>query len=246
MGWFSKRSSTLIPADVLSQLGEFGEASWSALVAGRTLADPRFGWQGFFSEANAACRENLAQAVAEVYGAAGDNSLARFGAYKLIAECEPGSQDPVFLELMDAALQSMYDRGLSSGHMTRFEADRWIAVHGDLRTSFDRIVEVDPPGPEHVVGIELNPGDQLMVATMGPDLLDNQFWIELSADGQYGAFSMRKWDSDAVTLTRCSEDDVGQWDTADGVLRGLGSMLRTRPYWAHEQLNPYFPERRDR
>ena len=246
MGWFSKRSSTLIPADVLSQLAEFGEASWSALFAGLALDDPRFGWQNFFSKAHSACRESLVQAVAEVYGAAGDDSTARFGAYKLIAECAPDSQDPVFLDLMDAALQLMYDRGLSSGHMTRFEADRWIAVHGDLRTSFDRIVDVAPPGPGHVARIEMNPGDALMVAAMGPDSLDNQFWIELGADGKYGAFSMRKWDSDAATLARCSEDDVGQWDTADGVLRGLGGMLRTRPYWAHEQLDPYFTERRER
>jgi hypothetical protein len=55
-----------------------------------------------------------------------------------------------------------------------------------------------------------------------------------------------KWESDDVTLTRCSEDDVGQSDNADGVLRGLGSMLRTRPYWAHEQLEPFFTERRER
>ena len=32
---------------------------------------------------------------------------------------------------------------------------------------------------------------------------------------------------------------------ADGELRGLGQYLRLRPYWTHEQLEPYLPERRD-
>jgi hypothetical protein len=246
MGWFSKRSSTLVPAEVLEQLGAFGQVSWDAMVAGRPPDDPRFGWQSFFSKAQSAFRENLARSVAEVDSAAGDDAIARFGGYRLIAEFEPHNQEPVFLDMMDGALQSMFTRGLSSGHMSRFEADRWIAVHGDLRTSFDRIVDVIPPDPDHTVSVEMNPGDALMVAVMGPGALDNQFWIELGNAGSYGAFSMRKWESDDVTLTRCSEDDVGQWESVDGVLRGLGSMLRTQPYWAHEQLDPYFTERRER
>lgn len=246
MGWFSKPSSTFVPAEVLEQLGAFGHVSWNALVAGRSPDDPRFGWSNFYSKAQPACRENLARSVAEVNSAAGDDAMARFGAYRLIAEFEPGNQDPTFLAMMDAALQSMYDRGLSSGHMTQFEADRWIAVHGDLRASFDRIVDVAPADPSHTVSVGLQPGEALMVAAMGPDALDNQFWIELGDDGRYGAFSMRKWESNDVTLTRCSEEDVGPSETADAVLRGLGSMLRTRPYWAHEQLDPYFTERRDR
>ena len=146
---------------------------------------------------------------------------------------------------MDEALQRMYERGLSSGHMTRFEADRWIATHGDLRTSFDRIVEVAPPLGD-MASVDLTMGGALMVAKMGPGSLDNQFWIELNDCGVYGAYSMRKWESDAVALTRCTEDDIGQWDTADGILRNMGSYLRTRPYWAHEQLEPYFTERRER
>jgi hypothetical protein len=246
MGWFSKRSSTLIPAEVLNQLGTFGKVSWDAVVAGRSPSDPRFDWQNFFSKVESACREDLARAVAEVDSAVGEDAMAQFGAYRLIAEFEPGNQVPAFLTMMDAALQSMYDRGLSSGHMSRFEADRWIVIHGDLRTSFDRIVDVAPADPNHTANVDLNPGQALMVAAMGPDALDNQFWIELADDGMYGAFSMRKWESEDVTLTRCAEDDVDQSNTPDGVLRGLGGMLRTRPYWAHEQLDPYFTERRER
>lgn len=50
---------------------------------------------------------------------------------------------------------------------------------------------------------------------------------------------------DAVALTRCEEPTIAQSDTAGGVLHGLGQYLRLRPYWAHEQLGPFFPERRD-
>jgi hypothetical protein len=80
---------------------------------------------------------------------------------------------------------------------------------------------------------------------MGPGPLDNQFHIERLDENAFGAFSMRRWDSDAVTLTRCEEPGIPQSDTADGVLRSLGAYLRLRPYWALEQLEPLFTERRE-
>lgn len=84
-----------------------------------------------------------------------------------------------------------------------------------------------------------------MVAKMGPDPLDNQFHIERTGENTFGAFSMRKQNSDAITLTRCEEPAIPQSDTAGGALYGLGQYLRVRPYWAHAQLEPFFPERRN-
>lgn len=243
MGFFTKRPS--VPASVLNQLGAYGQACWAARVNSQSVSDPQFGWQPFFSKVQPALRDNPSQTIAAIHRAASHDTWARFGGYQLIAELDPTCQDLLYFEMMDAGLELMHERGLSSGHLTRYEADRWIATHGDLRTSFDRSVDTAPPPPEHKANVELAPGNALMVATMGPGALDNQFWIEQTAAGTYGAFSMRRWGSDDDTLTRCAEDQVGQWGTVEELLRSLGSYLRTSPYWAHEQLQPYFTEHRD-
>lgn len=245
MRWFSNRSSAgLVPSAILKQLSAFGHASFDAKVSGQSVTDPRYDWSNFFSHMLPAYQTNLAQAIAEIHTAAGRDPYAMYGGYRVIAEFEPASQDPLYLEMMDAGLKLMYDRKLSSGHLTGHEADRWIKTHGDLRTSFDRIVEVAPP-EHHTVRVNLIPGESLMVAKMGPDPLDNEFYIECIGENAFGTFSMRKWDSDDVTLTRCEEPAIPQSDTAGGVLHSLGQHLRLRPYWAHEQLEPFFPERRD-
>lgn len=243
MPWFSKRSGTLVPREVLGQLNAFGRASWDAKVSGRPVTDPRYDWTNFFSKILPAYQANPDQLIAEIHAAAGDDTFAKIGGYRVIADFEPGIKHPLYLEMMDACLQMMYDQGLASIHMTGYEKGRWIDTHGDIRTSFDRIIEVTPPR-HHTANLALAPGDSLMVAKMGPHELDNQFWIERINNVTYGAFSMRQWDSDAVALTRCEEKEIGKYETADGVLRDLGIFLRLRPHWAHEELDPYFPERR--
>jgi hypothetical protein len=240
----NRRSAGLVPDNILKQLNAFGHASFDAKVRGRPLADPRYDWANFFALMIPAYQASLTQAIAEIHDAAQGDPYAMYGGYRIIAEFEPSNQDPLYLEMMDAGLNLMYERNLSSGHLTGYEADRWVETHGDVRTSFDRIVDVAPP--EHYsASVSLAPGEFLMVARMGPDPLDNQFFIERIGPTAFGAFSMRKRDSDAVTLTRCEEPTISQSDTADGALRALGQYLRLRPYWAHEQLEPLFPERRD-
>jgi hypothetical protein len=245
MRWFSnRRSGGLVPRDILEQLSTFGHAAFNAKVRGQHVTDPRYDWPNFYSRIFPACQANLAQAIAEIHAAAEGDLYAMYGGYRIIAEFEPASQNPMYMDMMDAGLKLMHDQKFASGHLTRYEADRWIATHGDLRTSFDRIVTVAPPA-HHTATVRLDPGESLMVAKMGPEPLDNQFHIERRAGNAFIVFSMRQWDSDAVTLTRCEEPDIPQSDTADGVLRRLGQYLRLRPYWAHEQLEPFFPERRD-
>lgn len=245
MSWFSNRSSAgLVPSDILKQLSAFGHASLDAKVRSQPVTDPRYDWSNFFSRMLPAYQTNLTQAIAEIHTSAEGDPYAMYGGYRIIAEFEPATQDPLYLDMMDAGLKLMYDRKLSSGHLTGYESDRWIKTHGDLRTSFDRIVEV-APAEHRIASVNLVPGESLMVAKMGPDPLDNQFYIERIGENTFGAFSMRKRDSDDVTLTRCEESTIPQSDTADGVLYSLGHYLRLRPYWAHEQLEPFFPERRD-
>lgn len=245
MRWFSNRGSArLVPDDILEQLSAFGHVSFEATVYSQPVTDPRFGWPDFLSHMLPAHQTDLTRAIAEIHTAACGEPFAMYGGYRLIAEFEPASHDPLYLEMMDAGLQLMYDRKLSSGHLTGYEADRWIKTHGDLRTSFDRIVDVTPAEHQNV-DLTLAPGESLMVAKMGPNPLDNEFHIERLSEDTYDAFSMRKATSDDIALTRCEETTIAQSDTADGVLRSLGQYLRLRPYWAHGQLDPFFPERRD-
>jgi hypothetical protein len=243
MGFFSKRPSTVVPAGVLAALPAYGEASWQARVAGRSVADPRFAWDGFFSPASQALRADPARTIEELYVAADDRNTV-LGAYSLLTEIDAPLTDPHYLELMDATLQMMFEAGLSSGHLNRYEADRWIATHGDLRTSFDRIVDVAPPPPDLAADVSLGPGESLMVATMGPNALDNQFWIERTAAGTYAAFSMREWEAGDGVLTRCAEDQIGTHETAMALLQRMGSYLGVQTYWAHDLLMPYFTQRR--
>lgn len=245
MSLFSKRSSALVPAEVLSQLRQFGEASFEAKIASRPIADPRFSWENFLGKVFSALQSNPSQAIGEIHAAAGADPLARYGGYSLVSEFDASTSDPRYLEMFDSSLDMMFQRRLSSGHLNRYEADRWIATHGDLRTSFDRIVEVALPPPSHVAAVTLAPGAAVMVATMGPNALDNQFWVERTNAGAFLVYSMRQWESGDPTLTRCSEDSIGTWESIEGALQSLGSYLRTRPFWAHEQLDPYFPQRRD-
>lgn len=239
-------SSGLIPPSVLEQLREFGALSLDTRTKGVPLNDTRFGWEPFFSLVLRAWQADPARAVAELHAAAGDDPYAKFGGYLVFAEFDPSSKEPLFLDLCDAGLDLMYERGLSSGHLTGYEAQRWIETHGDLRTSFDRIEEIAPPDANALTELlpELDRGEALMVAAMGPRSDDNQFYVEHLADGTYGAFSMRPRNTEEPTPMRCEEPTIRHADHLAGVLQGLGEYLRIQPYWAHEALQPFFTERR--
>lgn len=126
-----------MPGEVLALLPAYGAAVLSAREAGQPVTDPRFDWGSFLGPVHTPMMlGDREQVIGELYDAAvnaEDRALATVGAYRMLAEFNPELDDPRFLTLYDDALERMRRAGFSSAHLTRYEADHWIAVHGDLR-----------------------------------------------------------------------------------------------------------------
>lgn len=250
MGFFSKRQRAVVPPQVISMLGEFGQASLAARGAGRPVDDPRFGWEYMSDTMMALGGEGRDAVIEELYAATlsasdVDRSLVTFGGYRLLAEYDGQLDDPRFWELCDASLDYMHSLGFSSGHLTGYEAQRWIAVHGDLRTSFDGIIDVTVPEPASAPAAdELDPGTSKLLALTAPLPEGNAFYAERGLNGTYVIFSERQKSGDDPTRIRCDEDYLGSFTTLPDLLRALGQMFGTRPYWADPDVDPYFPSRR--
>ncbi len=250
MGLFSKRQRAVIPPQVIGLLGEFGQASIAARAAGRPVDDPRFGWEYMSDTMMALGGEHRREVIQELYAAAStsseaDRDLVTFGAYRLLAEYDGQLDDPRFWELCDTSLDYMRSRRFSSGHLTGYEAQRWVAVHGELRSSFDGIVETPVPGPDIAPPVEeLGTGTNKLLALTAPLPEGNAFYAERGNDGTYVIFSERQKDSDDLTRVRCEESYLGSFGSLPNLLRAIGQMFGTKPYWADPDLDPYFPSRR--
>lgn len=149
MSLFQRRQpKTIVPGEILALLPAYGAAVLSARAAGQPVTDPRFEWDPFLGPVHTPLMlGDRDRVIGELYDAAAnadDRASATVGAYRLLAEFNPKLEDPRFLSLYDDALEQMRMAGFSGAHLTRFEADRWIEVHGDLRSSFDGI-EVRAP-----------------------------------------------------------------------------------------------------
>jgi hypothetical protein len=241
----------MVPQHVLASLADFGEAGITARLHGTSVTDERFSWGNFFEPVSkiffGGSREQL---IEEIFNAARGEirqPFASIGGYLLLFEFEPGLKDERFLSMQDRTLDYLHSIKASSVHLTRYEADRWIECHGDLRTSFDGIYEVAVPGPPEASPDykPLEPGQSRLLARMGPADDDNRFFGEHRADGKFIAYSERAWSDDDPTLKRYEEAQLGNFDTLPDLLRALGSMFGTPTYWADEDLAPYFPSRRD-
>jgi hypothetical protein len=233
---------------VVSALAGYG-ASVIDTRAGKP-ADPRFSWNFIGPVVSALNGPQRDVVIQELYDAAFDvgHPMSIIGAHGLLSEWDPRSRDGRCLELQDAFLAYMHEHGYSSGHLNRYEADRWIELHGDLRSSFDGIVEVTVPGPaEAPPAAELEPGAHKLLAQLAPMPplpKGNAFYVERRPDGAYVLFSER-WSSERASLVRCEENDLGSAFTSmSDALRALGEMLQFRPHWADATLDPYFPSRR--
>lgn len=250
MGLFSKRQRALIPSQVIGLLGAFGEASIAARAAGRPVDDPRFGWEYMSDTMLALGTEQRGEVIQELYDAAStasdsDRTLVTFGAYRLLAEYDGQLDDQRFWELCDASLDYMHTRGFSSGHLTGYEAQRWVAVHGELRSSFDGIIDVAVPDVASAPPVdEIDLGTNKLLALTAPLPEGNAFYAERGADGTYVIFSEREKSSDEPIRMRCDESYLGSFTTMPEVLRAIGQMFGTRPYWADDDVSPYFPSKR--
>jgi hypothetical protein len=241
----SRPPRQVIPTNVLDQLASYGSA-----ILGRRTGRPEgsaFGREFVGPVVLALQGPDRDRAIQELYdaAAAAADPLEVVGAFFLLADWDPASKDERFLALQDVFLDYMRDRRYSSGHLTRYEADRWIALHGDLRSSFDRLVAVDVPMQTQVPAVvELDAGSSKALALTGPLPEGNAFFAERRLDGIYVVFSERQRSSHDPTRVRCEEDYLGSFSGMPDLLRAVGQMLGTRPYWADADLEPYFPTRR--
>jgi hypothetical protein len=191
-------------------------------------------------------REQVIQELYDAARAAPGQPLVTVGAYSLLNESGDEIRDERFQQLRDAFLDYMHQNRYSSGHLTGYEAERWIELHGDLRSTFDHIVDVEVPGPsEASATADLSPGEKLLVALTAPLPAGNAFYAERQADGSYIVFSERPRSSDDPTRVRCDEsDELGTFASMSDLLRAVGRWFGVRPYWANEDLDPYFPSQR--
>jgi hypothetical protein len=213
-----------------------------------TPIDPRFGWDyanPVITAMGGPARDRVIQELYDAARAASGQPLATVGAYSLLDKAHAPATDHRFLELRDASLEYMRQEGYSSGHLTRDEADRWIAVHGDLRSSFDNIVDVVVPSSAEAPPVkDLNVGESRLIALTAPLPDGNAFYAERQDQGTYMVFSERRSSSDDPTRSRWDESYLGTFASMTDLLRAVGKMFGIKPYWADEDLKPYFPSRR--
>jgi hypothetical protein len=249
MALFSKRPRTVVPASVTGMLAPYGQAEIDARRVGRPVTDPRFGWDNFVGPVHMAMLgDDRGQVIQELYEAAlaaPGSKQAIFGAYRLIAEFDGALDDQRFLELCDLSLEHLRSLQLSSGSLTGYEAQRWIATHGDLRSSFDGIVQVTVPSQENAPAVKpLGLGESRLIALTAPLPTGNAFFAERRPDGTYVISSERPRSSEDPTRERSEETYMGMFADLRDLFRAVGYMFGTHPYWADDDLNPYFPSRR--
>jgi hypothetical protein len=249
MGLFSRGSRTIVPASVTAILSDYGQADIDSRRRGRALSDPRYGWDNFVGPVHmpmiSGNRDEVIRELCDAAQADPRRELAIYGAYRLLSDFDAALADPRFVQLRDASLGYMHSLGFSSGRLNRYEADRWIEMHGDLRTSFDGIIDVVVPSPEIAPDVgSLGPGESRLIALTAPLPDGNGFYAEHRPDGTYIVFSERPRSSDDLTRARYDETYLGTFTSLPELLRAVGAMFGTRPHWADDDLEPYFPGRR--
>lgn len=250
MSLFQRGPKKVLPASILDLLPDFGEASLRARAGGEPVTnDPRFSWDQMMAPVSRALRgEDRERAIEQLHEAAINSprrEMAILGAYQLIAEFLPDHEDRHFLYLYDASLDLLRAKGLSSGHLTGYEAQRWVAVHGDLRSSFDGIFEVEVPTDTDLPPAgPLEVGDSKMLALTEPLPRGNAFFAERQGESTYLVYSERLYSLDDPRRVRCEEDQLGTFTSLEDLFRALGKMFGTPPHWSDDELAPYFPQRR--
>jgi hypothetical protein len=236
---------SVLPVAITSALREYGMASLQR--RGGAPMDERFGWEYVGPVINGLGGPEREAIVAELWeiGNGASDSFLTIGAYTLLAEGNSPEDDPRFILLRDAVLNYLQANGYSSGHLNRYEADRWTAIHGDLRTSFDGIVEVDLPSADKAAPIpELAVGENKLLALTEALPAGNAFYAERQTEDRYIVFSERSRSDDDPTRERYDETYLGTFSSLHDLYLALGKMFGTRPHWADASVDPYFPAQR--
>lgn len=166
---------------------------------------------------------------------------ALVGAVRLLMELDLVRRfagQPRFLSLLDESLLFLQREGASSGVLRPFELDRWIETHGSVRTFIGyELADLPDAGREPAVE-NLPVGEFRRVAQLFPQPGSNAIYVEHREENVYFA----------VTQAPKSDEDPERvmWDwfsapTLVALLRELGERMVTPPYWAHDELLPYFP-----
>jgi hypothetical protein len=230
----------------MAKLGEYGRASLRR--RGGAPMDERFRWEYVGPVINGLGGPDREAIILELWeiGSGSPDPFVTIGAYSLLDEGNSPEDDPRFISLRDTTLEYLQANGYSSGHLTGYEAQRWVVTHGDLRTSFDRIVDVGVPSADMADPLpELGVGESKLLALTEPLPSGNAFYGERQAEDRYSIFSERIRSVEDPTRQRYDETYLGIFTSLRDLYLALGTMFGTRPYWADETLEPYFPERRE-
>ena len=224
---------------MIMSLPDYGRAFIAAKRSHDPVTDPRFGWD-WMSQAilamNGPQRDQVIQELYDAAVSAEDRQMATVAVYRVLCEWDGNLQDDRFAELRDAYLNILHQMRFTSLHLTGYESERWIELHGELRRSFDRIVDVtvDPAALPPVA--ELAPGESKLLLRMGPRSQDNEFYGERRADGMYGLYCIGI-NSDDPTKVRYDWSDIARatpcrnCSSRSGEGSGPGPTGRTA-YWS--------------
>ncbi len=191
MGLFSKRkiaTSTTVPEHnrTAELLDGYGKASLESMSTSNPITDPNYTYDMFLGPWRIVITES-AHGLDSLYDNAKYSKDATFGAYRVLSDLNLSftnltQSDPRFLEILDLSLGYLKSLGFSSGHLNRYEADRWLDTHeGFLRTSFDGYIERPVSSEErisHSKGPEI--GQIKKVALTGPQSWANEFYARIN------------------------------------------------------------------
>jgi hypothetical protein len=154
--------------------------------------------------------------------------------------------DPRYDRIIEQALETLRNDGVSYTAVPRFAIDRWTAVHG--RTGIhpagwpSALIELPVPAPEQAPRVaDLALGERRRLA-QPPAAPQNSIYAERRAGGVIQAVvegvdpdtgGLRAWDWEGLSAPGYP-----------AFLRELGERLVTHSHWAHDDLIPYFPCRR--
>ena len=155
-------------------------------------------------------------------------------------------EEPVYLEILDRALEVMRTDGVSFTSVPPFAMDRWKARHGwgEIMPAGwpSALTEIPVVSPEDAPPVEdLGPGELRKLA-QAPAAPANIVCAERRGDGSIQAV-MEGADPDTGQVRHWDWEGVSAPDYP-AFLRLLGDRLITHSLWAHDDVLPYFPCRR--